>query len=86
VLVQYQSGTTNSLTGLFTIDETKIQALDNERFNDLREKGYLAPVYGMLMSIYQLNGLLRLHNARGDAEIIQQVKIEQRKEQEQAKH
>ena len=84
VVVQYTSGTTNSLTGTYTIDEAKLQSLDVEALNELREKGYLAPIYGMLMSIFQLNGLIRRHNAVDGAERIQQVKVETHKDRQQS--
>ncbi len=84
LVVQYVSGTNNSLKGLYTIDEAKLQSMDMEDVAKLRDKGYLAPLYAMLISIYQLNGLIRRHNTIDGAERIKQVKIETQKDANQA--
>ena len=76
MLVKYASGPQNTLTGFHTIDEAKLQDLPIEEFNDLKEKGFLAPIYSMLISIYQLNALIRRQNAIDGAERIAQVSIE----------
>lgn len=79
LVVEYISGTTNALKGLYTIDEAKLQALDIETFSELRDKGYLGPIYALLMSIYQVNSLIRRHNVVDGAERIRQVKVETEK-------
>lgn len=74
--VQYGDGSINTLKGLNTIDEEKLQNLDIEELDNLRKKGYLGPVYGMLMSIFQLNVMIRRHNEVDGAKMVAQVKLE----------
>ncbi len=73
VSVGYEGGKVNTLKGLNTIDEAKLAELSEEQFKELREKNYLAPIYSMLISLYQLNHLIRLHNDSGVGDRIQQV-------------
>jgi len=75
VQVIYQDGKVNTLKGLNTVDETKLVDLSAEQFEDLRKTGYLAPIYAMLISIYQFNNLIRLHNHQHDDKVAQ-VKLE----------
>ncbi len=75
VQVVYQEGKINTLKGLNTIDETKLMDLDSEQFEELRKLGYLAPIYAILISIYQFNNLIRLHNAQHENKVAQ-VKLE----------
>lgn len=76
VSVAYQGGKVNKLTGLNSIDETKLNELSDEQFKELREKNYLAPLYAMLISLYQLNHMIMLHNLHGDGEKIAQIKMD----------
>ncbi len=62
VQIQYQSGAVNSIRGLHTIDEEKLQSLDVEALNFLKERGYLTVIYGLLISLYQFNALIQHHN------------------------
>jgi hypothetical protein len=72
ILVHYQDGTVNTLTGLHTIDEDELQSAPPELFIELRDKGYLAPIYSMLISLYQLNELIQRYNQRSpDTQITQ---------------
>lgn len=82
VVVHYEDGKSNALKGLHTIDEAKLQSLDSEQIDKLREQGYLLAMHAMLISVYQLNSLIQIHN-RSDAERkIRQVQVEtQRPEQ-----
>lgn len=73
--VHYQDSTVNSLNGLFTVDEKKFQTLPIKDLEGLRDKGYLAPIYAMLISIFQLNGLVRRYNQRHSGKKINQVSI-----------
>jgi len=81
LLVQYGDGAINTLKGLHTIDEEKLQNLETESLDQLRKKGYLGPVYGMLMSIFQLNAMIRLHNDSDGAKMVAQVKLEAPKDE-----
>lgn len=73
VVVTYEGGKANTLKGLNTIDEAKLADLSEEQFKELREKNYLAPLYSLLISLYQLNHLIRLHNDHSGEERIVQV-------------
>jgi len=75
VQVVYQEGKINTLKGLNTIEEQKLMELSAEQFEELRQAGYLAPIYSMLISIYQFNNLIRLHNNQNQAKVTQ-VKLE----------
>lgn len=76
VRVHYQDGNVNSLKGLYTVDEEKFQNLGAEEFLEFKNRRYLAPMYGMLMSIYQLNSLMKRHNDQQASRQIKQVNIE----------
>ncbi len=75
VTVRYEGGSVNTLKGLNTIDEAKLAGLSEEQFKDLREKNYLAPLYSLLISLYQLNHLIRLHNEHSGSERVMQVSM-----------
>lgn len=76
VLVAYTDGSVNTLQGLHTIDEDKVQDLSEETISDLHKKGYLAAIYGLLMSIHQLNQLILRHNKLPDSKKISQIKLQ----------
>lgn len=76
VLLRFEDGQVSSITGLQTIDEQKLQGLDVEVLDELRQSGYLAPVYAMLFSLYQLNSLIRRHNLVAGSRKISQIKME----------
>lgn len=80
VQVIYQDGKTNILKGLNTIDEAKFNELNSEQFEEIRKAGFLPGIYSMLISIYQFNNLIRLHNKQSDAKVVQ-VKLETPKEE-----
>lgn len=81
LLVQYADGKVNTLKGLKTIDEETFTALSPEDFQELRKAGYLAPIYSMLTSVYQLNNLIKRHNKRYPQKKVAQVKFEVPKEE-----
>lgn len=80
VVVQYADGQENTITGLLTISEDKLQDLDASQFEELRKLGYLAPIYAMLISLYQLNSLIRHQNIKEGSRKIHQIKMEVAKE------
>ena len=71
IQVSYENGSANNLGGLHTIDEKVLQSLDVKDLDMLREKGYLAAIYAVLISTYQLNLLLKKHNEVDSYETIQ---------------
>lgn len=76
IIVQYEDETANQLEGLYTLDEKKLQGLDGDVLKELVAKGYMGPIYGLLMSVFQLNGLLYRNNLRSDFKKLLQVKID----------
>ncbi|WP_076419038.1 SapC family protein [Colwellia sp. UCD-KL20] len=76
LLVSYENGTVQTLKGLHTIDEDKLQALTAEQLFELNRKGYLSPIHGMLLSIYQLNLLVNKNNANTDFLPVKNIKLE----------
>ena len=66
--------------GLSTIDELALQQLDAALLADWKQRGYLPPIYGLLMSIYQLNLLIQLRNKTDGLPKVQQVKLETEKQ------
>lgn len=76
IFVQHQDGSTPSLSGLYTIDEDKLQSLDKDALFELHHKGYLAPLQAMLMSLFQLNSLIKRHNKVATLSPIKNIKLE----------
>ena len=76
VVVQYADGGAQTITGLHTLDEDKLQSLPDEQLAELHKRGYLLSANAMLISIFQLNALVRKHNDVDGARQVQQVKLE----------
>lgn len=74
--VQYRDGGVQTITGLHTIDEDKLQSMTPEQLEELNEKGYLLLSHAMLVSIFQLNLLIRRHNLVAGSKPVKQVKLE----------
>lgn len=76
MLVHYDNGTMQTLKGLHTLDEDRLQSLQAEQLAELNKKGYLSPIHAMLISIYQLNSLIRKHNEVEQFTKVKQIKLE----------
>lgn len=76
VLVHHVDDSVTALTGLHTIDEEKLQSLAAADLAALASDGLLAPMYAMLMSMFQLNQLIRRHNLLDQVKLIKQVTME----------
>jgi hypothetical protein len=76
LVVQYQDGTNQSITGLITLDEDKINALSAEQLHGLNQQGYLVQIHALLISIYQLNSIIQKQNSHIDLPKVAQLKIE----------
>ncbi|MFT5675145.1 MAG: hypothetical protein ACI808_001074 [Paraglaciecola sp.] len=76
LVVQYQDGASQTITGLITIDEDKLNALSAEQLHGLNQQGYLVQIHALLISIYQLNMLIQKQNNRSDLPKVAQLKIE----------
>ena len=73
--VQYEDGQVQTLTGLNSIDERKLQSMDDETFIKLRKTGFLAPIYALIFSVFQLNELMKRHNQQAGVKQIVQVSM-----------
>ena len=74
--VYYETGDVQTITSLHTIDEDKLKALTAEELHELEAKGYLLTLHAILVSIFQVNLLVRKHNlVEGNTNVIQ-VKLE----------
>ncbi len=81
VNVHYVDDHVQTLTGLHTVDESKLQLLEPDVLSDMHRSGYLMLLNGMMMSIFQLNLLIKNHNRQDDVTKVTQVKIETVEEQ-----
>lgn len=62
LLIQFDSERTKRIKGLYTINEEKLNELDEETVVAFFKQNFFVPIYAMLNSITQLNRLFRLHN------------------------
>jgi hypothetical protein len=62
ILLQYQDNTARKLNGLYTIDEEKLSQLPAEELASLNKDGFLVVIHALLISVYQINNLVRRHN------------------------
>jgi hypothetical protein len=76
IALQTQSGQPAKVTGLFTISEAKLKTLSGEQLKDLQTRDYLAPCHLILVSLYQLNQLIRRRNRQLGGEQITGFRIE----------
>jgi len=54
------NGKQHNLNGIYLVSEKQLNALSDKDFLELRQRGYLAPIYNHLSSIHQLNTIARL--------------------------
>ena len=54
------NGQKRQLSGVYIIDERKLNDLSDEDFLAMKKRGYLSPIYAHLFSMQQLNNLARL--------------------------
>lgn len=53
-----------TINGVYLVDEKALNALSDEDFLELRQKGYLAPIYHHLSSLHKLSHLAQLKTAK----------------------
>ena len=71
IVVSRRSGPSQTIRGLFTIDEARLQSLDDAAIVDLHKRGYLMAIHAMLCSLGQLNVLVRRSASRGGDSVTQ---------------
>ena len=74
--VNYADGQVNRIRGLSMIHEDNLQSLPSEHLTELRDRGYLAPIYAMLFSVFQLNALIRKNNQTEGCAPIKNINLE----------
>lgn len=60
--IQYQDGSARNVTGIMSINEKKLNTLDDEVVLELHKAGFLGAIYATLLSLAQLNRLVELSN------------------------
>ena len=68
--LQQQKGEARKVGGLFTIDESRLAALDAEQLKELQQRNFLSPCYLILTSLYQLKHMIRQRNRKGREQIV----------------
>lgn len=62
IRIVYVSGQARNVTGILSISEKKLIALDDDKVIALHKAGYLGAAYSMMLSLGQLNRLVELSN------------------------
>lgn len=76
IVLQFEQGTAQTIQGLSTVDEDKLQTLDSDTIANLHKQGYLSVLNSMLISLFQLNALVKRHNQRPELMPLKQIKLE----------
>lgn len=66
VVLQSPDGSLRKITGLSTISESKLRALDSARLSELHQADFLPACYLILGSLFQLHRVVRLRNQKGN--------------------
>ncbi len=74
--VQFASSGMQKFQGIYIIDESRLKLLSDEQLLELNQLGYLIPIHAMLISLYQLNSLIRNNNEVDPNNKITQLKME----------
>jgi len=73
--LQQADGSMRKITGLQTISENKLRALDAERLAELQKADFLPACYLILGSLFQLHRVVRLRNQKGN-DLIAGVRVQ----------
>jgi hypothetical protein len=63
------------IQGLHTINEDRLATLSAEQLKALQQQGLLMPIHAMLLSLLQLNRLIKKHNSSGQAFQLKHIKL-----------
>lgn len=61
--VQYTTGETRNVTGIYAINEKRVNELSDEVSLELKKNGFLGAIYTVMLSMAQLNRMVQLSNA-----------------------
>jgi len=64
--IKFDNGETLKVQGVYTIDEEALNKLPASEFQNLREQGYLAFVYAMILSLGHISGMVKARNIRNE--------------------
>lgn len=62
------SGDQINLNGIYAVNEEKLNALPEDKFNDLRKRGFLPAIYAHMISLNQIRRLGLKHSQRRESE------------------
>lgn len=62
IRISHTNGQVRNVTGILSIDEKKLIALDDDKILDLHKSGFLGAAYSTMLSLGQLNRLVELSN------------------------
>lgn len=83
ISVQFADKSVQRVTGLSAINEDKLLSLSGEELQELNKLGYMTPIHAMLISIYQINDIVRRNNAIEGNIKIDGIKLEMAKDRTQ---
>ncbi len=75
LVIYYADGTKQPLKGLHTINEDRLHNISQEELAELHSSDYLLLIHALLLSLFQLNQLIRRHN-ESSSDKISQIKLE----------
>ncbi len=75
IQVHFDNQAVQTIKGLHTLDEDKLQSLTAQELEELHKKGYLLLIHAMLISIFQLNLLIKKHNQTGLFANVKQITL-----------
>lgn len=58
--VQYANGEQRNVTGVYSINEKRVNELSDEKTLELKKSGYLGAIYTVMISLAQINRLVQL--------------------------
>ena len=76
LLVQRDETKTDAIKGLYSINEDVLQGMSGAQLEELNKLGYLIPIHGMLMSLFQINGMVLRNNAIDGMQRVEHVRLE----------
>lgn len=75
IVLEFEGIAAQTIQGLSTIDEDKLKTLDDNTIIELHKLGYMSVINAMLLSLFQLNALVKLHNKQPHLNTLKQVKL-----------
>ena len=64
--IKFENGEAIKVEGIYTIDESKLNALPLEQFSNLRQGGLLFPIYSMIQSLGHIHWMVNQRNIRNE--------------------